>query len=330
MWDAEPPRYGSIPACAGDPLCIRRGALHTRVYPRVCGGSDGKPNLLCAECGLSPRVRGIREGRGAMMWPPGSIPACAGDPVAGYWLYSLAVVYPRVCGGSHREYGHNGQHKGLSPRVRGIPDIPRKSRPNRGSIPACAGDPPRMQPRSARLWVYPRVCGGSSAPISGSALTNGLSPRVRGIHGRHPRRRQDRRSIPACAGDPLALFSSPFSWTVYPRVCGGSYAVMQNGAIAPGLSPRVRGIHRSRQTHDNGPGSIPACAGDPAWRGRSASSDRVYPRVCGGSACPFLFAFFVDGLSPRVRGILRRDAERRDSPGSIPACAGDPPKPADS
>ena len=94
-----------------------------------------------------------------------------------------------------------------------------------GSIPACAGEPPRhpwaslaasggLSPRvrgtftgkrpAGTLRVYPRVCGGTSCWLCTAASAAGLSPRVRGNHedGTTP---MDQ------------LFTS-----VYPRVCGGT------------------------------------------------------------------------------------------------------------
>ena len=69
--------------------------------------------------GLSPRVRGNQLYR----WPPsavgGSIPACAGEPVAGQELPEKPAVYPRVCGGTVSQCCGHGGYSGLSPRVRG-------------------------------------------------------------------------------------------------------------------------------------------------------------------------------------------------------------------
>ena len=49
---------GSIPACAGEPARWLRSSAASRVYPRVCGGTDGiKPHEAIVK-GLSPRVRG--------------------------------------------------------------------------------------------------------------------------------------------------------------------------------------------------------------------------------------------------------------------------------
>ena len=81
-------------------------------------------------------------------------------------------VYPRVCGGTYNNVSGEIEVTGLSPRVRGNPSPPLTPH---GSIPACAGEPPRLNRRSDwRHRVYPRVCLRSWSPIGG------LSPRVRG------------------------------------------------------------------------------------------------------------------------------------------------------
>ena len=48
----------SIPACAGEPY--RRGPYGSigMVYPRVCGGTHWRHDVIGERLGLSPRVRG--------------------------------------------------------------------------------------------------------------------------------------------------------------------------------------------------------------------------------------------------------------------------------
>ena len=50
----------------------------------------------------------------------------------------------------------------------------------------------------------------------------------------------------------------------------------------------------------------------------------VYPRVCGGTDTQAELEILAKGLSPRVRGNLRRDRVLANRPRSIPACAGEP------
>ena len=60
-WRAERP-LGSIPACAGEALARRRRTGSGKVYPRVCGGSSSSTLVTGPTDGLSPRVRGKRQG----------------------------------------------------------------------------------------------------------------------------------------------------------------------------------------------------------------------------------------------------------------------------
>ena len=138
-----------------------------------------------------------------------------------------------------------------------------------GSIPACAGE--ANTGIEASIPSIPAVRGNQSA----TTLTTGplgLSPRVRGnqhFWARATARLRSNGSIPACAGEPTrspALCSSA-SWTVYPRVCGGTSGT-------PGNARRSMA------------GSIPACAGEPRSKiiGPPQPVElRVYPRVCGGT-----------------------------------------------
>ena len=114
----------------------------------------------------------------------------------------LDAVYPRVCGGTRVIQFPRRPGPGLSPRVRGnryaIACVRRALR----SIPACAGEPELKAVGLSLGEVYPRVCGGT--PLVEMPLTAalGLSPRVRGNRQRLEQRPGDRRSIPACAGEP--------------------------------------------------------------------------------------------------------------------------------
>ena len=91
-----------------------------------------------------------------------------------------------------------------------------------------------------------------------------------------------------------------------------------------GLSPRVRGNRFLRHYVPRGPGSIPACAGEPPARPGRNHPPRVYPRVCGGTMSAWPAASSEAGLSPRVRGNLHQAVHGVAREGSIPACAGEP------
>ena len=173
------------------------------VYPRVCGGSRTSLTSTLARAGLSPRVRGIRWRWRWLGASARSIPACAGDPAARLPRPRCGAVYPRVCGGSTYAPSSLGNACGLSPRVRGIPLRVIEQKVLVGSIPACAGDPAPYPICPSQATVYPRVCGGSTMRPMMPAWSSGLSPRVRGIQFLLALDGLGRRSIPACARDPL-------------------------------------------------------------------------------------------------------------------------------
>jgi len=113
--------------------------------------------------------------------------------------------------------------RGLSPRVRGHHATARPSCRVPRSIPACAGASLSAERPVTRHWVYPRVCGGIDLTGVMVDVHLGLSPRVRGHLAVIVHRDPPRRSIPACAGPPIALSCRPLPRQVYPRVCGATY-----------------------------------------------------------------------------------------------------------
>ena len=194
---------GSIPACAGEPRHGRGRPAPAEVYPRVCGGTFRSLAIARRASGLSPRVRG----NPAPAWPPTgsgrSIPACAGEPGPSRPPRRERRVYPRVCGGTRTPLYTQASSVGLSPRVRGNHLRAFRRATAAGSIPACAGEPLESQGTRGLSRVYPRVCGGTPYDTDDNRNANGLSPRVRGNRRRRSQWRRQRRSIPACAGEPL-------------------------------------------------------------------------------------------------------------------------------
>ena len=173
---------------------------------------------------------------------------------------------------------------------------------NEGSIPACAGEPTTEYVSRVGRWVYPRVCGGTSAQPHSVAHSKGLSPRVRGNLSITDPRTIRLGSIPACAGEPRTPGPSKTSYRVYPRVCGGTGITGYPRGRIQGLSPRVRGNRPDKSGKAFTTGSIPACAGEPSSDYAYALVGRVYPRVCGGTLTVPSSIRCAWGLSPRVRG----------------------------
>ena len=168
------------------------------------------------------------------------------------------------------------------------------------------------------------MCGGTVSGLTNGETYGGLSPRVRG----NPRillvAGGGRRSIPACAGEPRPSGPSRGRTGVYPRVCGGTLGDVIRHLRTKGLSPRVRGNRGCSRVSPRYGRSIPACAGEPGFRGLYVYPGWVYPRVCGGTLMLMLRDSPEKGLSPRVRGNHGRRTERDGVERSIPACAGEP------
>ena len=151
------------------------------------------------------------------------------------------------------------------------------------------------------------MCGGTVCRAALDKARGGLSPRVRGNPQCWAQGAAARRSIPACAGEPVPPPPPARPVGVYPRVCGGTINGLDNNFKAPGLSPRVRG--------------------EPSGKGYCCVWAWVYPRVCGGTTASQAMPLARNGLSPRVRGNQVVHAVHVAIEGSIPACAGEPSRP---
>ena len=95
-----------------------------------------------------------------------------------------------------------------------------------------------------------------------------------------------------------------------------------------GRSPRLRGSLLQHVEGLSGRGSIPAPAGEPRQQGALCPVEGVDPRACGGArqtACRTLSWW---GRSPRLRGSQLRVGDTPLVVGSIPAPAGEPPRPS--
>ena len=295
-------RARSIPACAGPPALYTPASRLSRVYPRVCGATLLAKRRAVKDGGLSPRVRGHLEDEGRSPRHVRSIPACAGPPRRDRWKPDQCRVYPRVCGATLQGNPRVPSAEGLSPRVRGHPDVISTRDNRKGSIPACAGPPYIDSAINPYQEVYPRVCGATDRKVRRAHPQKGLSPRVRGHRTGHQPGDEHAGSIPACAGPPPKHTHVQEGPTVYPRVCGATHLTGNPFQYLQGLSPRVRGHPFRESPPVKVWRSIPACAGPPSQSPLSVVRSEVYPRVCGatgkwrGTTGPYW------GLSPRVRG----------------------------
>ena len=255
---------------------------------------------------------------------PRSIPAYAGEPDPASRCCPSHKVYPRVCGGTPIISLSLLDSLGLSPRMRGNRPVWLLLDAIGGSIPAYAGEPRSPSMRPLRYSVYPRVCGGTNGFGATRRARKGLSPRMRGNQPDIPGVDDNRRSIPAYAGEPIGVSWGKDSVVVYPRVCGGTHPANPHPTAQLGLSPRMRGNHTRYGRVPPSAGSIPAYAGEPWGRSMPAMASGVYPRVCGGTAWNRAGIIGRAGLSPRMRGNHCNGQTWGRSIRSIPAYAGEP------
>ena len=131
----------SIPAHAGEPHRPAKCASFTTVYPRARGGAFGAAGDLIPGSGLSPRTRGSRHFLCEFALATRSIPAHAGEPSPRTEQNPRLWVYPRARGGAEEIAPNYANAQGLSPRTRGSLLGGESFMPERGSIPAHAGEP---------------------------------------------------------------------------------------------------------------------------------------------------------------------------------------------
>ena len=186
--------------------------------------------------------------------------------------------------------------------MRGIHRNPRRSSRCRRFIPAHAGNSRQGDWRPARVAVHPRACGEFPSTCCGRSTTPRFIPAHAGNSGQRPVERP--------------------RYTVHPRACGEFRSSDGRIQYCSGSSPRMRGIQLPLVNLHQCARFIPAHAGNSAVRGEFVVRHRVHPRACGefGEGVPG--ADWVNGSSPRMRGIRFGAAHRRHDCRFIPAHAG--------
>ena len=297
----------------------------TRAYPRAGGGTwNSVAFFFELAAGLSPRGRGNPVGEHRPELDLGPIPARAGEPGRLLGGRPRHGAYPRAGGGTARVPSHSDFWWGLSPRGRGNLGVAVDDAPDRGPIPARAGEPSASRAGRMICGAYPRAGGGTSLRPSAAMYCAGLSPRGRGnpvesVSGDLPRG-----PIPARAGEPGRAQTLPSVERAYPRAGGGTSFNDWSRIAQRGLSPRGRGNLRAGRDQSTPNGPIPARAGEPCSSSRCTTRTRAYPRAGGGTIGEKGLAEDYQGLSPRGRGNLPGGHGRDVARGPIPARAGEP------
>ncbi len=132
----------SIPALTGKPTPRFSVFPPPRVYPRAYGETPAMRAPPTSQGGLSPRLRGNRHGHLRRADDQGSIPALTGKPCYAYCPTCCDRVYPRAYGETDTRDRLPWSGGGLSPRLRGNPELWVAFILHRRSIPALTGKPP--------------------------------------------------------------------------------------------------------------------------------------------------------------------------------------------
>ena len=272
--------------------------------------------------GSSPRLRGTRRAHDRGRPQGRFIPAFAGNAICCICAADILSVHPRVCGERFSVSRRQTLSNGSSPRLRGTPfTVQHLHLPHR-FIPAFAGNATtRRHPRKRRP-VHPRVCGERSTTPAPKSWRTGSSPRLRGTRTLSERLVEERRFIPAFAGNAPAPGPRAAPAPVHPRVCGEREFRRRRVRAGDGSSPRLRGTHSRRPGALFGLRFIPAFAGNAWSAGARPGRWPVHPRVCGERPGSAMAHSSAAGSSPRLRGTPSRTKRPGPPCRFIPAFAG--------
>ena len=129
-------------------------------------------------------------------------------------------------------------------------------------IPACAGNARPSAHEESFMSVHPRMRGERSSAQLITAGTAGSSPHARGTPPGAVAAGDDRRFIPACAGNAVSLFVLALDHAVHPRMRGERGWTSVPGMPGSGSSPHARGTRDWKSRCQDCRRFIPACAGN--------------------------------------------------------------------
>ena len=169
------------------------------------------------------------------------IPAWAGNTIGSPYRRGRLSGHPRV-GGEHR-VSEEGvwSTNGSSPRGRGTLDATAADKRFERVIPAWAGNTLTIPSLGTAKTGHPRVGGEHEFWINVRCRFSGSSPRGRGTPWAKPSERQERRVIPAWAGNTRLVPKAATPSSGHPRVGGEHNCLFEERRGGHGSSPRGRG-----------------------------------------------------------------------------------------
>ena len=172
---------------------------------------------------------------------------------------------------------------GSSPRMRGKLGHCHGCYGRARIIPAHAGQTSGHPAWSVPGTDHPRACGANLANLSHKRIRDGSSPRMRGKPGGRTQRLEQRRIIPAHAGQTCLRSIRLVSVPDHPRACGANVDQTTIATRENGSSPRMRG-KLSVIGHHRGDGRIiPAHAGQTSTYSLLRMRWTDHPRACGAN-----------------------------------------------
>ena len=180
-----------------------------------------------SQSGSSPHARGTRSSGVGSRLRRRFIPACAGNAGPTIARAINHAVHPRMRGERVDCRLPKYASPGSSPHARGTPTRARSFGATKRFIPACAGNANHTIFFVITHPVHPRMRGERDAEAALMVRSVGSSPHARGTRHREHDLRQERRFIPACAGNAGSAFLIASFKAVHPRMRGERIIVQQ-------------------------------------------------------------------------------------------------------
>ena len=231
-------------------------------HPRACGEHYRIVCIIRVETGSSPRLRGTRRAGRRSAGADGIIPALAGNTAVHIDFHGVFWDHPRACGEHWTGEGTQESIVGSSPRLRGTPIAATIPAPEKGIIPALAGNTGAGGVGGVAGWDHPRACGEHEMTLLENGVALGSSPRLRGTQQYDNRQHGNDGIIPALAGNTSWVPQQDCTRWDHPRACGEHCEPTTCMLFVMGSSPRLRGTQARADHHRLRGGIIPALAGN--------------------------------------------------------------------
>ena len=174
--------------------------------------------------------------------------------------------------------------------------------PQRGTIPARAGETHCAQSTWHQPWDHPRSRGGNRSMCSGQRRAMGPSPLARGKRSVVVSNLSSAGTIPARAGETLTGVAPVATARDHPRSRGGNRRIWNSWNVLQGPSPLARGKLSRASSQLAQQGTIPARAGETHAAEAARRGTRDHPRSRGGNHIARVLFDPFEGPSPLARG----------------------------